>query len=360
MTNPTTTYNIERHDASKDRSLRPYSAADEYLLQEYNSLNNKPTKTAIYHDRFGYLSCHLHSYNPTIVVTTKSQEKAIKLNLKNNNLPSAEISNPLSIFDAKLEFALIKIPKSLALFELYLQQITQNSTDVVTVACAFMTRHYSTKLIEIAEKYFECVVQSRAQKKARLMTLTKMKDVPFVEPIDTLEYNAHTYRQYWGVFSAKHIDYATQYIIEQLELRSTDYRILDLASGNGVIAREIMLQLPNAEIHLMDDSYLAVESGKLNLEGKNVHHHYNNNLSTFEDDTFDLIVTNPPFHIEYEISIDITLQLFKECYRCLNVNGNLQIVANKHLNYLTHLKRIFPTVICVSENDKFVVYKCLK
>ncbi|MBL4708340.1 MAG: methyltransferase, partial [Flavobacteriales bacterium] len=47
------------------------------------------------------------------------------------------------------------------------------------------------------------------------------------------------YKQYWGVFSAKHIDYATQYFLEHIKLNPTDNSILDLASGNGVIGNEI-------------------------------------------------------------------------------------------------------------------------
>ncbi|MDA8692440.1 methyltransferase [Saprospiraceae bacterium] len=360
MTKPDIKYNFKRHDNTRDQSLRPYSAADEYLLQEYNRLVREPTRTAVYHDRFGYLSCNLHSYKPNIILTTMSQEKAIELNLKNNKLPSADFSYPLSGLDDKIEFALIKIPKSLALFEFFLQHITQNSTKDTTVVCAFMTRHFSPKILEIASKYFENVEQSRAVKKARLMTLTKKKDGIKIEPIDTLDFNGQTYRQYWGVFSSNHIDYATQFLIENLELNPTDNTILDLASGNGVIAKEIILQLPHAEIHLMDDFYLAVESAKLNIEGESIHHHYNNDLSNFEDNTFDIIVTNPPFHIEYEVSIDIPLQLFRDSLRCLKDSGNLQVVANKHLNYMTHLKSIFPTVEVLNENDKFIIYKCVK
>ncbi len=360
MTNPVSTYIIKRHDSTKDQSLRPYSAADEYLLQEYHRIIKEPVPTAIYHDRFGYLSCHMHATKPTVVVTNRSQEKAISSNLKTNNLPSAIFSNPLTTVDEELDFALIKIPKSLALFELFLQHITHNSTKGITVVCAFMTRHFSPKLIEIAARYFEGVEQSRAVKKARLMTLTKKKEVAIVEPIDTVEYNGQTYNQYWGVFSAKHIDYATQYFIENLELKPDYKTILDLASGNGVIAKEISLRQPESEIHLMDDFYLAVESAKLNIKGERIHHHYDNDLSKFGDGTFDLIVTNPPFHVEYEISIDIPIQLFRESHRCLKVNGSLQIVANKHLNYMTHLKSIFSRVEILSENDKFVIYRCRK
>ena len=360
MSNLRKVYDIRRYDSSIDRSLKPYSAADEYLLQDFTSLITKPTSIAIYHDRFGFLSCHLHSFNPTIILTNKSQQKAIQLNLKANNLLLPRFSNPLSPLNEKIEFALIKVPKSLDLFELFLEHVSQNSTNHVTIVVAFMTRHFSPKILEIAQKYFEEVEQSRAVKKARLVTLTKKKQVAKLDLIDVLNYKNQAYKQYRGVFSAKHIDYATQYFLEYLELKPMDSSILDLASGNGIIGKEIMKKLPKAEIHLMDDSYLAVESAKLNLQGENIHHHFNNDLSNFEDSTFDLIVTNPPFHFEYEINIKIPLQLFKECFRCLKIYGNLQIVANKHLNYFTHLKSIFPAVEVLAQNDKFIIYKCVK
>lgn len=360
MSNSGKVYNVKRYDLFNDRSLKPYSAADEYLLQNFASLSSKPKEIAIYHDRFGYLTCHLNSHNPYVILTEKSQEKAIDLNLKANDLSLPKFSDPLSALETKIDFALIKVPKSLALFELFLEQISQNSTDDVSVSIAFMTRHFSPNLLKIAEKYFDNVEQSRAVKKARIATLTKKKQVDKQFALDVLNYNDHAYKQYWGVFSAKHIDYATQYFLEHLEISPTDNNILDLASGNGIIAKEILTKLPSAEIHLMDDSFLAVESAKLNIQGENVNHHFNNDLSIFDDEAFDLIVSNPPFHFEYEINIQIPIQLFKECYRCLKPGGNLQIVASKHLNYMTHLKPVFSTVEILAQNDKFVIYKCVK
>jgi len=353
-------FDIKRHDLSTDRSLRPYSAADEYLLSSFNSLENKPNTLAIYHDRFGFLTCNLHAHHPITVFTNQSQIKAIELNTKANQLPLPQLANPLESIDRKIDFAIMKVPKSLALFQLYLEHITQNSSENVTIVCAFMTRHFSPKLIQIAEKYFENATQSRAVKKARLLTLTHKKAIEKSDIIDELDYEGTTYKQYWGVFSAKHIDYATQYFLEHIELNASDEHILDLAAGNGVIAKEIAKKRPDTEIHLMDDFYLAVESAKLNLASAQIHHHFDNDLSSFEDETFDLITTNPPFHFEYEINIKIPIQLFKECFRCLKSAGNLQIVANKHLNYQTHLRTIFPVVEVLAENDKFVIYKCAK
>ncbi len=353
-------YNIERYDLSEDKSLRSWSAADEYLLQRFNALETKPNHLGIYNDRFGFLGCYLHSITSTVILTHKSQEKAIYSNLKENNITFPNFSNPLSSLDYKIDLALVKIPKSLGLFQLFLEQITHNSTNDVTVYCAFMTRNFSPKLLKIAQEYFEVVEQSRALKKARVLLLNKKKKTIKREIITSLSYKNQEYKQYLGVFSAEHIDYATHFFLDHIEIQKTDKCVLDLASGNGIIGNEIFKQLPDAEIHLMDDSYLAVSSAELNIQGKNIHHHFNNELSTFDNHTFDLIVTNPPFHFEYEINIQVALELFRGCFRCLKEGGNLQIVANKHLNYKVHLETLFMSVQVIAEEKKYIIYKCVK
>ena len=358
MDNPQNTYKLDRYDLSRDRSLRAWSAADEYLLQTYKDLEVKPLQLGIYNDRFGYLTCHLHTHKPTVITHLSSQEKAISANLAANGLEALPYYKPLESLSAKLDLVLLKVPKSLDLFRLLLEDIVKSSTEDVTIICAFMTRHFSPKMIEIAESLFENAQQSRAYKKSRCLTLTSKKASTLKENIITLQHDGHTYKQYPGVFSSNHIDYATQFLLEQLVIDSSTEKILDLGSGNGVIAKVSQQKAPDAEIHLVDDAYLAVASAKLNLSGDNIHHHYTNELSHFEDASFDVIVTNPPFHFEHEINIQVPLFLFKECHRCLKTSGSLQLVANQHLNYKVHLEKIFGEVVIVGENDKFVVYNC--
>lgn len=352
--------NIQRHDCSDDNSLRPWSAADEYLLQSFNSSETQPDQLGLYNDRFGFLACQLHAVNPTIILTHKSQEKAIELNLKANKLSELTFNDPTTKLENKLDTVLMKIPKSLGLFQLFLDHISQNSTKNIVVSCAFMTRHFSPKMIEIAQEYFEKVEQSRAVKKARVLTLTKKKKVVKKDLTTSLEYNKTTYKQYLGVFSADHIDYATQFFLEHLDVNDSDETILDLASGNGIIAQEIYNKNKTAEIHLMDDFCLAVASAELNIKGENINHHYNNELTHFEDEKFDLIVTNPPFHFEHEVNIQIPIRLFKDCHRILKKGGSLQIVASQHLNYKTHLTPVYSIVEIIAENTKFIIYKCTK
>ena len=136
--------------------------------------------------------------------------------------------------------------------------------------------------------------------------------------------------------------------------------VLDLASGNGILAKEVQKILPQAEIHLLDDSFLAIESSKLNVKGDSVVFHHTNDLNKINNGQFDYVISNPPFHVEHEIDINLPIELFKQVHRCLTNNGTFQLVANNHLNYKTHLIKIFGNVETTAQNDKFVVYACQK
>ena len=354
---------IIRYPNTTDRSLKPWSSADELLLDQVLDQNISEKKIITYNDRFGYLNCQLNKSDVLSVISYKSQEKSHKINRENNGLmfDDSHFVNPLSSIDEKFDMVLMKIPKSVNLFELYLAQIVTCIKDDTIVYCSFMTRHFTKQLLSISNKYFEVVEQSLAKKKARVLILKKKKEVKEKKLINKLSLSASDeLRQYYGVFSAKEIDQATQFFINNLQVEENTKEVLDLAAGNGILGYIIQKQLPNCKIHLIDDFYLAVESAKLNLKGENVCFHYNDTLKEIEENSIDLIVSNPPFHFEYETNIEISLRLFKEVTYCLKQGGKFQLVANRHLNYGPHLERIFNKVIRVVHNEKFEIYNCIK
>jgi 16S rRNA G1207 methylase RsmC len=356
------TISIERFPKSSNRSLKAWSAADELLINHSNENAFKTLSKLIYNDSFGFLTANLMSQNVITVVNFKSQEKAIKNNLTYNKIEFNEnqLISPFKTTDAQVQLGLIKVPKSLNLFELYLSQLTQNLDNSGTVLCAFMTRHFSKGMLEIASKYFDSVEQSKAVKKARLLILKGKKELGQEELINSIEFKGEVFKQYYGVFSGKNIDYATQFLIDNIDLSNEPKKVLDLASGNGILAKTIQDKLPNAEIHLIDDSYLAVESSKWNIKGDNAYFIHNNDLSKVNDGHFDYIISNPPFHIEHEIDINLPVSLFQQAYRCLSDNGSFQVVSNIHLNYKTHLQKLFNVVEVTAQNDKFTVLTCRK
>ena len=138
----------------------------------------------------------------------------------------------------------------------------------------------------------------------------------------------------------------------------SDNTILDLGSGNGILSYEAHRQKPDAVVHLVDDSFLAIESSKININSKKTFFHYQDDLKQFEDNSFDLVLSNPPFHFEHEINLEISLGLFGEVKRCLKKNGSFQLVTSNHLNLKTQLHKFFHMVKVIDQNKKFIVYKC--
>ncbi|MEQ9090423.1 MAG: methyltransferase [Balneola sp.] len=353
-------FDIKRYPPTTNRSLQPWNAADELILEYISDNNLELESSVLINDRFGFLATTLFKLQPISIVNHKSHQKAIERNFVSNSLvlKSRTIKSPLGTL-SDIDLGVIKIPKSLEAFEFYLQKLQRPLKENGVIVCGFMTKYFTPQLLEISSKYFEDIQQSKAKKKARLLILKNKKDIKHQEFKVDIEFNDKVYKQYPGVFSSDHIDYATQFLLEHLTVKESENTFLDLASGNGVIADYIINQQPNSEVHLVDDSYLAVESSKMNVS-ESAHFHWNDSLEDFEDLSFDLATSNPPFHFEHENNIEVSHSLFEQVQRCLKESGRFVLVANKHLNYKTHLDTLFKTCSITAENDKFVVYECLK
>lgn len=349
-----------RYPPSRDPSLKAWNAADDLILHSLKEEDIDATNVTIFNDRFGYLTCHLHASKPQVVGNYKSQEKAILQNLAHNQLTNTSFVDPLLNNATNTSLGITKIPKSLDLFRLYLQQLHSKLNEGGTVICGFMTKYFTPQLIKIAEEYFENVTQTKAWKKARLMILSGKKILPQLEVLERFEWDNKTYAQYLGVFSSGHIDYATQFFLEHLKITDSDQNILDLASGNGVIACYTREQNPDAAIHLVDDSWLAVESSKLNLTNGENHFHFNDTLDDILNESLDLVVSNPPFHFDFEPNIEITYSLFSQVRFKLKPGGRFELVANRHLPYKPFLEKIFSKVEVLSQNNQFIIYRIIK
>ena len=81
-------------------------------------------------------------------------------------------------------------------------------------------------------------------------------------------------------------------------------RIADVGTGSGCIALALAKELPQAEIHAIDISAAALEVARANaarhqLESR-FQFHETDLMTGFENDTFDFIVSNPPYVGESE------------------------------------------------------------
>lgn len=351
-------YQLKRYPYTNDASLRAWNTANLLALQYVSEF--KTENIHLFNDRFGVWNCVLNDKKLTTVWTYASQQKAIQQNLELNNLKSdPHFKTPLDTLD-EVDVALVQIPKSLELFELFLNQIHGAAHEQTTVVCCFMTKYFSNSFIKLASQYFETIEQTKAWKKARLLVLKNpVKLLDEKEYINKIPWKNEFLEQYYGVFSSGKIDIGTQFLLQYLQVKSNELNVLDVASGNGIIAHEVVKQNPDAYITLVDDFNLAIESSKMNVTSKNTTFLCANTLENLKKEHFDLLVSNPPFHFEHENNIDIAISLFKEVRFCLKPSGRFVLVANKHLNYKTHLELIFTRVTEVAANTKFIIYEAV-
>jgi hypothetical protein len=70
----------------------------------------------------------------------------------------------------------------------------------------------------------------------------------------------------------------------------------------------------------------------------------------------DLILCNPPFHLNHAVDEYAGRRLLAQCARQLPAGGRLCLVANRHLKYLPTLRRHFRRIGKIAQDQKFIVW----
>lgn len=137
-----------------------------------------------------------------------------------------------------------------------------------------------------------------------------------------------------GVFSAAQPDKATAILLGQLgDPDLSGQRVLDLGCGSGLIGAWAAGH--GASVTLVDGDLQSVRSARLTLEasgleGEVIHSDVDAELG---ERTFDLILTNPPFHVGRGVVLDVAREFIAAAGRRLRPGGRLYLVANEPLPY---------------------------
>lgn len=160
-----------------------------------------------------------------------------------------------------------------------------------------------------------------------------------------------------------------------------DIRVLEIGSGSGIIPIVLKKKFPNANIISIDISPKALEIARKNAQLHQVEIHFleKNYLETSFSDTFDVIISNPPYigkdeftdientvkDYEPQIALFSPIEdalvfyrkIAKDAERILNYNGLIFLEINQKLgretlelysNFDVHLLQD------VSQNDRFI------
>ena len=148
-------------------------------------------------------------------------------------------------------------------------------------------------------------------------------------------------------------------------LEGVEGNIIDLGCGNGLLGLMAAAENSAANIIFVDESYMAVESARINFrqafqDSRQAEFKVTNCLQGLAPESADLVLNNPPFHQRHSIGDTIAWQMFKASRSVLRKGGELVVVGNRHLAYHAKLKKIFGNCERVAGNRKYVVLKARK
>ncbi|WKX26057.1 23S rRNA (guanine(1835)-N(2))-methyltransferase RlmG [Tatumella ptyseos] len=349
-----------------DPNLQAWDSADEYLLQQ--SLPEGPI--LVMNDNFGALTCGLQPRQVWQVSDSFISQQATLHNLATNEFPASNVRflDSLAELPQGMAAVVIKIPKTLALLEHQLQALRQVVTVETIIIAAAKAKDIHKSTLELFEKWLGETHTSLAWKKSRLVFAKLTAEQPAANngilswPLENTPYTVHNHA---NVFARQSLDIGARLFLQHLpsQLEGT---IVDLGCGNGVVGLLALEQNPEAKVHFVDESWMAVASSQLNVE-KNLpddrsrcEFTVNNSLSGFTGGSLQAVLCNPPFHQQSVITDHIAWQMFRDAKRCLGYGGELRVIGNRHLDYHRKLKKLFGNCQLIASDARFVVLRSVK
>jgi 16S rRNA (guanine1207-N2)-methyltransferase len=221
-------------------------------------------------------------------------------------------------------------------------------------------------LIKDAEVLFGEATVLGYKKSHRIAVSTKKPNLPYpaewgdlpteqkIMKLDTPLGNLEVFTQS-GVFSWDELDDGTEFLLENLDLRSAK-TALDMGCGYGVIGGLIAPKLES--VTMVDDNLLAVrcvERSVKHFGWQNAEILASNLFDNLGDRKFDVIISNPPFHQGKDVSLNITEKLIQEAPNYLNKGGRLILVVNAFLKYEKVMSESFKHSGIREQNNKYKI-----
>jgi len=160
-----------------------------------------------------------------------------------------------------------------------------------------------------------------------------------------------------GVFSWEHLDEATSILADAMDVHAGQ-SVLDLGCGSGALGVVASSLSPESRITMVDADIEAVRSAERTAEVNGMTNWRalaSDIAGAVLDARFDVVVTNPPFHVGKATDLDVPLQFIADAHDVLTTDGRLFLVANRTLPYEQAIKHRFGNVSNVHDGPRFKV-----
>ncbi|MEU9003235.1 methyltransferase [Streptomyces sp. NPDC059982] len=390
MTTPFGSYELTRYPIDPRDRLRAWDAADEYLLRHLDAGTGErgPVDLAgagqitVIGDRWGALTTALAAHHPTQITDSSLTRAATEANLDRAGIGTSKSTVTLLTTQdappARIDVLLVRVPKSLALLEDQLYRLAPHVHADTVVVGTGMVKEIHTSTLRLFEKILGPTKTSLAEKKARLIFCTPGNPgaarpesagpwpVTYTVDEDGGSGAGLTVVNHAGIFCADRLDVGTRFFLQNIPTNTDGARVVDLGCGNGVVGAAVAVADPDAAVVFTDESYQAVASARATYEAnvrpgrRTAEFHVGDGVAMLEPGSVDLVLNNPPFHSHQATTDATALRMFAQSRKVLRTGGELWVVANRHMGYHTHLRRLFGNSEVVASEPKFVVLRAVK
>lgn len=351
-------------------NLVAVDATDRLLLDEAaTSLAPlEPGQLVVVGDHYGALTlgaAHLHGLTGIRVFQDPLVgELALAANAAEAGRSDAYESLPLGPdLVAGARVILLQLPRSLAALDEIVGLVAAHAHPEVVVYAGGRLKHMTIAMNDVLREHFSVVYAGLAWQKSRVLTASEPVDPPVASPWPRTQRHDDlglTVAAYGATFAGSKIDIGTRALLDVLpEALPSAATIVDLGCGSGVLAVSAALARPDARVIASDQSASAVESTRatadLNGVGDRVSVVRDDALASQADGSCDLVLLNPPFHVDAAVEPGIALKLFEAAARVLRPGGELWTVYNSHLKHRDALERVVGETRQVTRNPKFTV-----
>ncbi|BDZ48205.1 16S RNA G1207 methylase RsmC [Frondihabitans sucicola] len=358
-------------------NLVAVDATDRLLLDEAaTSLAGlAPGELVTVGDHYGALTlgaAHLHGLTGIRVFQDPLVgELALAANAAEAGLSDVSRSLPLSpeLF-AGARVVLLQLPRSLAALDEIVGLIATHAHPEVVVYAGGRLKHMTIGMNDVLREHFSVVYAGLARQKSRVLTASEPVDPPVESPWPRTQRHDElgvglAVAAFGGTFAGSKIDIGTRALLEVLPQASPAAEVIvDLGCGSGVLAVSAALARPAARVIASDQSASAVAStaatAELNGVADRVTVVRDDALSSQAPGSCDLVLLNPPFHVDAAVEPGVALKLFEAASRVLRPGGELWTVYNSHLKHRDTLAAVVGETRQVTRNPKFTVTVSVK
>ncbi|UGT38790.1 methyltransferase [Nocardia yamanashiensis] len=260
-----------------------------------------------------------------------------------------------------------RLPRALSGLAETADAIARFAAPDVEVFAGGRDKYLTPAMNEVLAESFGSVRASRGRQKSRILLATEPKPVgeprfPMRNKLDDreLEVVAHG-----AAFSGPRLDIGTRFLLDYLKRMKPDARdAIDLGCGTGILAVALAQSRPGIRVTATDQSAAAVAStratAELNAVADRVTVLRDDAMSGAPDNSADLVLCNPPFHVGAAVHTGSAIKMFQQAGRVLRPGGELWTVYNTHLNYRGVMERMVGKTDVMGRNRKFTVTRSVR